>query len=153
MTIMERQFVAAAMLALAGCGGPSGPIQPGMWETTMTMAAGNSELWSSTIGRCIYDEEAANPGSGFFKGGQLRDCQTTQSSFSGGEFSVEATCPERQSVQANVPMTPDWLASKVAIKGKYTSTAISGTLSAELLDTLEPMHFTGTLNARRTGDC
>jgi hypothetical protein len=150
---MTRQILTAAMLALTGCGGSSGPIEPGMWETTMTMAAGNTELWSSTIGRCIYEEEAANPGSGFFKAGQLQNCQTTQSVFSKGDFSVVANCPERQSMQASVPMSPEWMASKVAIKGKYTATTMDGTLSAELLDTLEPMRFNGTLSARRTGDC
>ena len=150
---MKRQIVAATLLALAGCGGQSGAIQPGMWETTMTMKAGNAELWSSTIGRCIYEEEAANPGSGFFKAGQLHDCQTTKSVFFDADFSVEATCPERPSIQADVPMTPDWLASKIAISGKYTRTTMDGTLSAELLDTLEPMRFNGRLTAQRKGDC
>jgi hypothetical protein len=124
-----------------------------MWETNMTMAAGDAELWSSSSQRCIFEDEAANPGTGLFKVGQLNHCAVTKSEFVSGRFTVEAACPERQSMMASVPMSPEWLASKIAVRGTYTRTSMSGTLDAKLEDTLEPMRFSGKLTARRTGDC
>lgn len=150
---MRLLIIVALVLLPGACSQERGAIRQGMWETTVTMAAGKSELWRSTVERCIFDEEAENPGSGLIKVGQLQHCTTSQSDFSDGKFVVRATCPERQSMQAAVPMTPDWLASRVELTGNYTPTSIDGHLSAELEDTMEPMKFNGEVNARRTGDC
>jgi hypothetical protein len=150
---MRLIIIIAIAVLPGGCGQETGVVRQGMWETTVTMAAGKSELWRSTAARCMYDEEAANPGSGLIKVGQLNHCATSQSDFSGGKFVVRATCPERQSMQASVPMTPDWLASRVELSGNYTPTSIDGRISAELEDTIEPMKFSGEVHARRTGDC
>jgi hypothetical protein len=117
------------------------------------MAVGNAELWRTVGERCLYEDEAANPGTGFFKVGPLNHCTVSSSQFADGRFSVEASCPERQSNQSSVPMSPDWLASKVAVRGSYARTSMEGTIDAELEDTLEPMRFNGKLTARRTGDC
>lgn len=148
-----RFITALAMLGLMSCGSQSGVIQPGMWETTVTMAAGNAELWRSAGERCIYEEEAGNPGTGFLRVGPLNHCTVSRSQFGDGRFVVEASCPERQSIQASVPMTPEWLASRISVQGTYTRTSMEGALEAELEDTLDPMHFNGRLTARRTGDC
>ena len=151
---LKISAMALAMLGLTGCGGTSsGSIQPGMWDTTMSMAAGDAELWSATSERCIYEDEAADPGLGMFKVGPLNHCTVPKSQFAGGRFSVNASCPERQSLQADVPMSPEWLASRITVLGSYTRTTMEGTLEAELEDTLEPMKFNGKVSARRTGDC
>jgi Protein of unknown function (DUF3617) len=150
---MKRQALAAALLTLAGCGAQSGAIQPGMWETTIRMNAGTTELWSSTVSRCVYSDETANPGTGFFKEGQLNHCTVGQSHFADGEFTVQAACPDKQSMMAEVPMSPEWLASKVTVKGTYASVRMEGKLSAEIEGAMEPTDFNGTLSARRTGDC
>ena len=150
---MKRQALAGVVLALAGCGDQSGAIQSGMWETSLSMKAGSAELWSSTSQRCIYDEEAANPGSGLIRVGQLNHCTASEPHFNDGKFVVKATCPERQSMMADVPMSPEWLASKIEIGGRYGRTTLQGTLTAQLQDTVEPTNFNGTVTARRIGDC
>lgn len=152
-TAPMRFTTALATLSLMGCGGQSGAIQPGMWETNMNMAAGTAELWSSSSQRCIYEEEAANPGRGLVKVGPLSHCAASKSQFANGRFSVEATCPERPSAMASVPMTPDWLASRIALRGTYDQESMEGTVEAELEDTIEPIKFNGKLTARRIGDC
>lgn len=149
---MKRAAI-AALIALAGCGGSPTTTQPGMWETTIRMNAGKAELWSSTVSRCIYSDEAANPGMGFFREGQFNHCTVSQSQFADGKFAVGATCPDKTSMMAEVPYSPEWLASKVTVTGTYEATSINGTLSAKLEGAMEPTDFNGSLSARRTGDC
>ena len=151
---MKRLALPAFALALAACSGDSTSIRPGNWETTMRMSAGQDELWSTTVTRCIDAQEAAAPGLGILNASPLGPCHATESTFSNGTISIHASCPGRgPGLQASVPMVPGMMPSRVSLEGRYTATTMEGQFSAELEDTLEPMRFTGTMTGRRTGEC
>jgi len=54
---------------------------------------------------------------------------------------------------ADVPYSPEWLASKVIVNGTYSLTKVDGSLTAEIEGAMEPMDFNGMLSAHRTGNC
>lgn len=151
--IMRRIIIVAALLVGSCQELGKDSITPGMWSSTLTLKAGNEELWTASLDRCVSSNSAAELALSSLRVGQLQDCNATKSSADGGQFSIQARCPERQTIQANVPMMPGWLASKVALDGRYTAETMTGEMTAELEDTLEPMKFAGTLSARRKGDC
>lgn len=148
---MRRRFI-ALLLVVGGCQDKDS-IKPGMWTSTVTIMAGQQELGSASLDRCVSSPDAAELAFSSLRTGSFQDCAATRSSAAAGQFTITADCPARSSSMADVPMMPPWMASKVTLSGKYTGENMTGEMTAELEDTLEPMKFNGTLTARRKGDC
>lgn len=148
---MRRLLIVTALLA--GSCQDKDSIKPGMWSSTVTIMAGKEELGSASLDRCVSSPDASELAFGSLRTGSFQDCAVTQSSAAGGQFTVAAHCPARTSSMADVPMMPPWMASNVTLTGKYTADTMTGAMTAEIEDTLEPMKFTGSLTARRKGDC
>ena len=143
---MRPLIFAAPMLALAtACSGGT-PIAPGYWETTTNLSAGQTELWSSTVSRCIEAAEAAEPGAAFLSTSPLGPCQATENNHSGGALTVRAHCMGRGGA-GSMDQT------LVTLEGSYASDRVDAQVSAEPVMRPDGPPLRGRTTARRTGDC
>ena len=164
---MKRHLLLAAPMALLfACSGSAVTLQPGQWEmtTTMTdvqvpgapeaMAAQMKAAMASqprTESRCITPEEAANPTRGMMSpSGNAQGCTFTDQTFAGGVIRMAGTCP--------APAGGGQV--RTSLEGSYTATTMEARLSAQVdAGASAPpgmprnISMTGTMNARRTGDC
>ena len=158
----------ALLFACSGGGGGNAgsgaalALQPGQWETTMqftnievpgvpeAQVAQMREMMSRPQVRteCMTPAQAANPTRNMMNpGGAAGACQFPQSTFSGGTINVQGSCNAGARGSLNMSMT-----------GTYTPT----TMNAQVSSTVRPpagtpgpqeVRMSGTLSARRTGDC
>lgn len=162
---MKRLVLLAPCVLLFACSGSSNSLQPGQWEFTTRMT--NVEVpgvpeavaaqmraamanQTQTQSRCITPEEAANPTAGMMNpSGSASGCTFTDQVFEGGRIQVAGTCPAPGGA-GNV---------RTSLTGSYTPTTMETQLQAEVQSTGGPpgtpqtVRMTGTMNARRTGDC
>ena len=164
---MKRQLLLAAPMALLfACSGSAVSLQPGQWEmtTAMTdvqvpgappaMAAQMKQAMASrpqTESRCITPEEAANPTRGMMNpGGDAQGCTFTDQTFAGGVIRMAGSCP-----------APAGGGSvRTSLTGTYTATTMEAQIQAEVdAGASAPqgmprnIRMSGTMTARRTGDC
>ena len=154
--------VAGLLLALAAaCSGGAESIQPGQWETVIHMTAGQAEPVTSTTTSCLGDYNAAeealtaitgsDEGSSLLGGCLPTDPETGTivdgSGLSNGEISTPAACMGSRGGPLSEPIM-----IRVRFEGRYTGTSVNSTFVVE-----EPLgrdgQYSGTLAARRTGDC
>lgn len=138
----SKIFLPLAAFA-AGCSGSGGAIQPGNWETTSTLGGA-----TRTMTRCISEPEASDPVDGLLRTATWSQCQVQESRFSGGEISAHATCMGY--TQAVVPSS---VSTRISLEGRYTATSIDGRISSTRIDQQDATTETGTVAARRIGDC
>ena len=127
----------------AGCSGSGDSIQAGNWETKTTLAGA-----TRTMTRCIAEPEASDPVDGLLRTATWSQCQVQESRFSGGEISARATC-----TGFTQGVVPSAVSRRVSLDGKYTATSIDGSISATRIDEQDAATETGTVSARRVGDC
>ena len=144
---MKREAIAALALPIAACSGGS-PIQAGMWQVTTKLKAGQTELWESKVERCITAAEADDPGLSILSGTPLGQCATGQSRYSGGTLSVVGSCLGRMH-----PMATSATSTSITLNGRYSATSIDGEFSATIATESQASPQSGTMTARRTGDC
>ena len=139
-----RKMAIFAFAALAcGCSGSGDSIQPGNWETKATLAGA-----TRTMTRCITEPEASDTVDGLLRTATWSQCQVQESRFSGGEISARAMC--MGFTQAVVPSAVN---RRVSLDGKYDATSIEGRISSTRIDEQDAPTETGTVSARRVGDC
>jgi hypothetical protein len=165
---MKRHLLWAPPLALLfACSGSAVSLQPGQWETTTRMTSievpGAPEAMvtqmraqlanrADTQSRCITPQEAANPAGNMLNpGGGGQGCTFTDNTFAGGVINVNGSCAG-----------PGGRGSmRMGLQGSYTATTIEGRVSAEVTappgaappGTPQTVRMSGTMTARRTGDC
>ena len=160
---MKRLVLPALPVALLFACSPSAvSLQPGMWETTVQFTsidvpgappaqlAAMRTMMSQpqTHSECMTPEEAANPAQRMMNpGSNGNSCQFTDSTFAGGTIRVHGTC-----------QAPGRATSVTNMEGTYTATTIQATISSEghpPAGTAGPqtVRMSGTISARRTGDC
>jgi hypothetical protein len=162
--MMKRFMLPALPIALLFACSPSAvSLQPGMWETTVQftsidvpgappqqLAAMRASMMGhpQTNSSCMTAAEAANPTQRMMNPSSNGNaCQFSESTFAGGTIRVHGTC------QAAGRGT-----QQMGMEGTYTATTIQATISSEITPppgTPGPQaaHMSGTLSARRTGDC
>jgi len=162
---MKRLVFLAPAVLLFACSGSSTSLQPGQWEFVSRMTEievpGVPEAMAAqmraamvnqaqTQSRCITPAEAANPTSGMMNpGGNAQGCTFSEQVFDGGRIQVAGTCPAPGG-QGSV---------RTSLNGTYTPTTMETRLEAEVQSpggppgTPQTVRMTGTMNARRTGDC
>ncbi len=160
---MRYWFAAAPALLLVACGGGGGSVslQPGQWETTVQFSSIEvpgappeavnqmKQMMNrpQTRSECITPEQAANPSGNMVNPGG-GNCQFSQNTFTGGTINVQGSC--QQPGQGNVQMT---------MQGSYTATTMQANVSTEVQAPpgmpggAQNIRMSGTLNARRTGEC
>lgn len=144
---MKRLAVLIPPLAAVAACSADMPVQPGYWETETRMSAGQMELWRSTLSNCMFDHEAADPGVAILTGTPLGPCETSESRYEGGQILARGTC-----VSIGRPEWPS-VSTRVKLEGRYTTTSMEGRITAEPIGEPWGAPLTGTMSARRTGDC
>jgi hypothetical protein len=144
---MKRLAVLIPPLAAVAACSADMPVQPGYWETETRMNAGQMELWRSTLSKCLFDDEAANPGVAILTGTPLGPCETGESRYEGGQILARGTC-----VSIGRPEWPS-VSTRVTLEGRYTTSGMEGRITAEPIGDSDRVPMTGTMTARRTGDC
>jgi hypothetical protein len=160
---MKRLMLLAPSTALLFACSPSAvSLQPGMWETTVQFTsidvpgAPPAELAAmrammsrpQTHSECMTPEQAASPAQRMMNPSSNGNaCQFSDSTFAGGTIRVHGTCqaPGRGTSQTNM-------------EGSYTATTMQATVSSEIHPPAgtpgpQSVRMSGTLSARRTGDC
>jgi hypothetical protein len=144
---MKRLAVLIPPLAAVAACSADMPVQPGYWETETRISAGQTELWRSTVSNCMFEHEAADPGVAVLTGTPLGQCETGESRYEGGQLLARGTC-----VSVGRPMQAS-LSTRVTLEGRYTATSMEGRITAEPIGEPGGAPLTGTMSARRTGDC
>jgi hypothetical protein len=166
-TMMKRLLLTTPALALLfACSGSSTTLQPGQWEMTSRMTEievpGVPEAVAAqmraamanqaqTQSRCITPAEAANPAAGMMNPtGSAEGCTFTNQTFAGGVINVAGSCPAPGG-RGQVTTT---------LAGTYTATTMTTTIRAEVTSPPggppgmpQTVRMSGTMAARRTGDC
>ena len=142
-----RQVAIAAVLVLVACG-KSSQMSAGMWTTEVALSAGQNQLWSSKVERCIDPKSGGDPVMGILSATRLGPCTEVETSSVGGNVSLLAQCMGRSD-----PMTGGMQPTRVRVTGSQTATAIDASIEAELAMEPESPKLTGKLSAHRTGDC
>ena len=152
----------ALLFACSGGGGASGgavALQPGQWETTMQFnnieAPGVPEQQLAamrqamsqprTMSQCITAQQAANP-MGNMMGQQQQGCNFTKNTFAGGTIDISGTC------------SPGGQQAQMTMTGNYTANSMNAQISTSVRPPAgtpgpQEVRMSGTLSARRTGDC
>ena len=139
-----KPMIVLVLAGLAcGCSGSGDSIQPGNWETKSTLAGA-----TRTMTRCIAEPEASDPVEGLVRTATWSQCQIQESRFSGGEISASATC-----MGYSQDVVPRSINRQVSLNGKYTPTSVDASISSTRIDEQNAPAETGTLAARRIGDC
>lgn len=147
---------------LVACSPSAVSLQPGMWETTIQFnsidlpGAPPQELAAmrammgrpQTSSSCMTAAEAANPTQRMMNPASNGNaCQFSESTFAGGTIRVHGTCqaPGRGTAQTNM-------------EGTYTATTMQANISSQIqappgTPGPQSVSMSGTLSARRTGDC
>ena len=149
-------LIAPVVVVAAACSSQPDSIQPGQWETSVRFTSvevpgmppaiakqmqdqlANRTQTSTT---CITPEQAANPAGGMMGQDNPQGCNFEEQTFSGGTIRVRGTCS-----QGGQQVRMSW-------EGSYTQTTMEGTMSSEVTGGPQNMRMSGTLNARRIGDC
>jgi hypothetical protein len=149
-------------MLLFACSPSAVSLQPGMWETSVQFSsidvpgAPPAELAAmrAMMGRpqahseCMTPEQAANPAQRMMNPSSNGNaCQFTDSTFAGGVIRVHGTC-----------QAPGRGTSTTNMEGTYTATTMQATVSSEIHPPAgtpgpQSVRMSGTLSARRTGDC
>ncbi|HVQ08813.1 MAG TPA: DUF3617 domain-containing protein [Allosphingosinicella sp.] len=161
---MKRLIILApAIVLVTACGGGGGDsIRPGQWDMTMEMtsieAPGapdamvqqmRSQLASQrrTQSQCVTAEEARNP-SRSMTGQNPAGCEFSDTTWSGGNIRVRATCRPAGGPQM-----------QMSLEGTYGAEQINSriNMNMEMPNPAggAPMQIRvgGTMTGRRTGDC
>lgn len=163
---MKRQLLLAAPIVLLfACSGSAVQLQPGQWELTTTMtdfqapgappemlaqmraSAGRPQV----LTECMTPAEAANPAGWMTNpGGNAQGCTFTDQTFAGGVIRVSGSCP----------LPNNGGSTRTSLQGSYTATTMEARLTGQLQagpgappGMPRNISTTGTLNARRVGDC
>ena len=159
---MKRLLPALPIGLLFACSPSAVSLQPGMWETTIQFTsidvpgAPPAELAAmrAMMGRpqvhseCMTPAEAANPAQRMMNPSSNGNaCQFSDSTFAAGTIRVHGSC-----------QAPGRGTSQTSMEGSYTATTMQATLSSEMHPPAgtpgpQQVRMTGTLSARRTGDC
>lgn len=130
-------------------------MQPGQWEFTTAMTgvempgaprdlaeAARSALGAPQVSsRCVTPEEAADPAARLANpGGGASNCTFSRRIFAEGRIDVAGSC-----------ITRDGDPLEVSLSGSYTPIEMRAAIRADAAN--RTMLLTGTMAARRTGDC
>jgi len=160
--MMKRLLPALPIALLFACSPSAVSLQPGMWETTVQftsidlpgvppaqLAATRAMMSQPQVhSECMTPEDAANPAQRMMNPGTGGNaCQFGDSTFAGGTIRVHGTC-----------QAPGRPSSQMSMEGSFTATTMQATISSEVhapAGAAGPQsgRMTGTLSARRTGDC
>jgi len=163
---MKKLALFAPTVALAAaCSGSSVSMQPGQWELTtrvtdfqapgapaqMLEQMRTSAAQPQVTNECLTPEQAANPGRWMTNpGGTSANCTFTDQTFAGGVINISSSCP----------LPNNGGSTHTTLQGTYTATTMEARLSAQLQagpgappGMPRTISTTGTLTARRTGDC
>jgi hypothetical protein len=140
--------------ATASAGGSGGlTIQPGEWEITMEMQAGQAtgmpagmhmpQIPVRTIRSCVTPEQVARANASFLNGGGHAgmDCDYSRVTVGGGRIQGTSTC-RREGMQATVVMDGSFTPTGYDINQQMRSTMHGRTMSS-----------TNHLVGRRIGEC
>jgi hypothetical protein len=155
---MKKLAILVPTVALIFACSSNTSLQPGQWEFTTKMtdievpgappavAAQMKQAMASsaqTQSRCLTPAEAANPGGSLANpSGSAQGCTFSKQTFAGGTIDVAGTC--RAPTGGNVETT---------LTGTYTATEINARIGANVTGGPQQMRMSGTMTARRTGDC
>ncbi|MEO6215760.1 MAG: DUF3617 domain-containing protein, partial [Sphingomonas sp.] len=147
---MNRLLAAAPLLLILPAAGPSLPIQPGKWQSTVTIldmqsphmppgAGAGMRAHPTTVSACVTAAQAADGPRAVLQGSHGK-CQYTSFNASGGRFSAVMHCAFGRSTMT------------VTSNGTYTATTMDVTGSSS---TTGPMQMTTKSHtvARRIGGC
>jgi hypothetical protein len=100
-----------------------------------------------TSSRCLTPDDAANPAQRMMNPGGGNACQLGDSTFADGRIRVHGTC-----------QAPGRGLQQTSMEGSFTATTIQATITSQIQappGTQGPQNarLSGTLSARRTGDC
>jgi len=132
-------------------------LTPGQWETTVEIVEAEMPGLPKTTADqlknrpdrinkhsyCVTPEEAANPGSGLFAGGEdakKSKCKVDKFSMSGGHIEQTISCPDPNGKPAMTMTT----------SGTYTADSMTGTAN---MDMGGFMKMKVNLSSKRVGDC
>lgn len=135
----------ALVLLLAGCSAEP-QFQAGRWSYDIeTTAEGQRVFWGSGE-QCVGQADTADLPAKILGGTAFGNCTTSSSSLKSGKLQISAAC-DGKSMATTMPE------SKVSLDGNYAPTNFKASLSARLEADAPVKEMTGTLSARRTGDC
>lgn len=141
-----RHIALALTLLLAGCSRQPTPFQAGQWEFDVkTTADGKPAFWGGG-GQCISEAEAADLPANILSNTSFGQCTSSSANLSGGKLEISASC-DGKTATTTMP------ASKVTLNASYTPTSFEGRVSAQLKGDTPVQNMSGTLSARRTGEC
>lgn len=141
-----RQASWSLALLLAGCSGESPPFQAGEWKFDIDISAEGQRTFWGGGGQCVNQTEAENLTAAILSQTALGQCTSSDSKFAGGKFEVNAACDGK----AAATVMP---ASRVSLRGSYTPTSFEARVSAQLQGGAPVKTMSGSLSARRMGDC
>jgi len=159
---MKKLLLLAPTALLFACSPGAVSLQPGMWETTVQFStidvpgAPPAELAAmrammarpQTRSECMTPEQAANPTQRMMNPSSNGNaCQFGDSVFAAGTIRVRGTCS-----------APGRGTSTTSMDGTFTATTMQATISSEIRPPAgtqgpQSVRMSGTLSARRTGDC
>ena len=142
-----RHAAIGASLLLTACG-QSTQMSAGMWATEVALSAGQNQLWSSKVERCIDPASGGDPVIGILSATPLGPCTAVETPSQGANVLLLAQCMGRSD-----PMMGGMQSTRVRVSGSQTTTSIDASLEVELVMEPQSPKLTGRLSARRTRDC
>lgn len=142
----SQRMALALALVLASCSGSSAPFEPGKWDHSLELSAGQGSLVGGGGSQCADKAEAGDLPTEILSNSPFGSCSTSSASYDNGKLSAKAIC------DGKAPATT-MAASKVSVDGTYTTTSLEARLTAELEGDTPVRQLSGKLSARRNGDC
>ena len=147
---MNRLFAAAPLLLILPAAGPSLPIQPGKWQSTVTILDRQSPLLPrgagaamrahpSTLSACVTAAQAADGPRAVLQGSNGK-CRYTSFNATGGRFNAVMVCTF---ASGSITATSN---------GTYTPTTLDVSGSSVMTGRMQTTSKTHT-SARRVGPC
>lgn len=140
------RHIALAALLLFGCASEKPSFEAGQWEFSISMSEGPQRVFWGGGENCIDKAETAELPLMLLGQTALGQCTSSASNYAGGKVSLTASC-DGKSAATTMP------ASTVKLEGTYAPTSFESRVSAQLRADAEVKKLSGTLTARRTGDC
>ena len=134
-------LLATAALAALPYAAAAQPIEPGLWEVTVTMQApGATQPQQHTTQRCYSKQELGDPQHVVPATGMGAQCKMLNSNQSGNRFTYTMQCDQPKLVSSG--------------EFSFAGTSYDGRLDTEISDpAIGTMRLAQQISARRVGDC